>query len=132
MLRKLEIQQEEDLQSVVEVAAHVFSDGVTNWGRVVTLISFGAFVAKHLKSIKQERSISSLAGIITDALVSSKREWLESQGGWVSHCLPRIPGLFPTFQRFPVSVCVSADSQLPGKTTGLEPGGLWGFRSDSP
>ncbi|NWV91063.1 MCL1 protein, partial [Machaerirhynchus nigripectus] len=82
MLRKLEIQQEEDLQSVVEVAAHLFSDGVTNWGRVVTLISFGAFVAKHLKSIKQEQSISSLAGIITDALVSSKREWLESQGGW--------------------------------------------------
>lgn len=104
MLRKLEIQQEEDLQSVMEVAAHVFSDGVTNWGRVVTLISFGAFVAKHLKSIKQEQSISSLAGIITDALVSSKREWLESQGGWVSHCPPRIPGLFPTFQPFPVSV----------------------------
>lgn len=87
MLRKLEIQKEEDLQSVCEVAAHVFSDGVTNWGRVVTLISFGAFVAKHLKSINQERCISSLAGIITDALVSSKREWLMSQGGWVSHCL---------------------------------------------
>uniref|UniRef100_A0A8C9NTQ6 MCL1 apoptosis regulator, BCL2 family member n=1 Tax=Serinus canaria TaxID=9135 RepID=A0A8C9NTQ6_SERCA len=82
MLRRLQIQQEEDLQSVVEVAAQMFSDGVTNWGRVVTLITFGAFVAKHLKSIQQEQSISSLAGIITDALVSSKREWLESQGGW--------------------------------------------------
>ncbi|KAM6112466.1 induced myeloid leukemia cell differentiation protein Mcl-1 [Phoenicopterus ruber ruber] len=82
MLRKLEIQKEEDLQSVCEVAAHMFSDGVTNWGRVVTLISFGAFVAKHLKSINQEKCISSLAGIITDALVSSKREWLTSQGGW--------------------------------------------------
>ncbi|KAM6106470.1 induced myeloid leukemia cell differentiation protein Mcl-1 [Pterocles gutturalis] len=82
MLRKLEIQKEEDLQSVCEVAAHVFSDGVTNWGRVVTLISFGAFVAKHLKSINQEKCIGSLAGIITDALVSSKREWLISQGGW--------------------------------------------------
>ncbi|XP_065607679.1 induced myeloid leukemia cell differentiation protein Mcl-1 [Cyrtonyx montezumae] len=82
MLRKLEIKKEEDLHSVREVAAHVFSDGVTNWGRVVTLISFGAFVAKHLKSINQEKCISSLAGIITDALVSSKREWLLSQGGW--------------------------------------------------
>ncbi|XP_037226895.1 induced myeloid leukemia cell differentiation protein Mcl-1 [Falco biarmicus] len=82
MLQKLDIQKEEDLQSVCEVAAHVFSDGVTNWGRVVTLISFGAFVAKHLKSINQEKCISSLARIITDALVSSKREWLMSQGGW--------------------------------------------------
>ncbi|NWU89619.1 MCL1 protein, partial [Upupa epops] len=82
MLRKLDIQTEEDLQSVCEVAAHMFSDGVTNWGRVVTLISFGAFVAKHLKSINQEKSVDSLAAIITDALVSSKREWLLSQGGW--------------------------------------------------
>ncbi|NXP79633.1 MCL1 protein, partial [Ramphastos sulfuratus] len=82
MLRQLHIQKEEDLQAVCEVAAHMFSDGVTNWGRVVTLISFGAFVAKHLKSIKQEQCISSLAAIITDALVSSRREWLTSQGGW--------------------------------------------------
>ncbi|KAM9169051.1 LOW QUALITY PROTEIN: induced myeloid leukemia cell differentiation protein Mcl-1 [Mergus octosetaceus] len=82
MLRKLEIKKEEDLQAVGEVAAHLFSDGVTNWGRVVTLISFGAFVARHLKSMKQEKSIGSLARIITDALVSSKREWLVSQGGW--------------------------------------------------
>ncbi|XP_027300270.3 induced myeloid leukemia cell differentiation protein Mcl-1 [Anas platyrhynchos] len=82
MLRKLEIKKEEDLQAVGEVAAHLFSDGVTNWGRVVTLISFGAFVARHLKSVKQEKSIGSLARIITDALVSSKREWLMSQGGW--------------------------------------------------
>lgn len=103
MLRKLEIQKEEDLQSVCEVAAHVFSDGVTNWGRVVTLISFGAFVAKHLKSINQERCISSLAGIITDALVSSKREWLMSQGGWVSHCLSQTLRAFqnnPVFSYF--------------------------------
>ncbi|XP_031362750.2 induced myeloid leukemia cell differentiation protein Mcl-1 [Lonchura striata] len=82
MLRKLRIRREEDLRAVVEVAAHLFSDGVTNWGRVVTLISFGAFVAKHLKSIRQERGIACLATIITDSLVSSRREWLESQGGW--------------------------------------------------
>lgn len=98
MLRKLEIKKEEDLQAVGEVAAHLFSDGVTNWGRVVTLISFGAFVARHLKSVKQEKSIGSLARIITDALVSSKREWLVSQGGWVSHAAwPREPFLYLLF-----------------------------------
>lgn len=101
MLRKLEIKKEDDLQAVCEVAAHVFNDGVTNWGRVVTLISFGAFVAKHLKSINQEKCITSLAGIITDALVSSKREWLMSQGGWVSHCPPRG---FQNDSVFPISV----------------------------
>lgn len=112
MLRKLEIKKEEDLQAVGEVAAHLFSDGVTNWGRVVTLISFGAFVARHLKSVKQEKSIGSLARIITDALVSSKREWLMSQGGWVSHAArpqPRRPFYlfiisFGTIRSLPISL----------------------------
>lgn len=89
MLRKLEIRKEEDLQAVRDVAACLFSDGVTNWGRVVTLLSFGAFVAKHLKSIQQEKCIGSLAGIITDALLSSSREWLLSQGAWVSPARPQ-------------------------------------------
>ncbi|XP_053866363.1 induced myeloid leukemia cell differentiation protein Mcl-1 [Malaclemys terrapin pileata] len=82
MLRKLDIKNEEDLKSVTAVATHVFSDGVTNWGRIVTLISFGAFVAKHLKSINQENCINTLAGIITDVLVTGKRDWLVNQRGW--------------------------------------------------
>uniref|UniRef100_A0A8C0GRW6 MCL1 apoptosis regulator, BCL2 family member n=1 Tax=Chelonoidis abingdonii TaxID=106734 RepID=A0A8C0GRW6_CHEAB len=82
MLRKLDIKNEDDLKSVTAVATHVFSDGVTNWGRIVTLISFGAFVAKHLKSINQENCINTLAGIITDVLVTGKRDWLVNQRGW--------------------------------------------------
>ncbi|NWR81575.1 MCL1 protein, partial [Centropus unirufus] len=82
MLRKLEILKEEDLDMVCEVAAHMFSDGITNWGRVVTLISFAAFAVKHQKILKQERCISSLARILTDAIISSKCQWLVSQGGW--------------------------------------------------
>ncbi|NXH15822.1 MCL1 protein, partial [Bucco capensis] len=82
MLGKLQIQKEEDLEAVCEVAAHMFSDGVTNWGRVVTLISFGAFVAKQLKSRGQEQCVRALAAILTDALISSRHEWLTSQGGW--------------------------------------------------
>ncbi|KAM7171444.1 LOW QUALITY PROTEIN: induced myeloid leukemia cell differentiation protein Mcl-1 homolog [Macrochelys suwanniensis] len=81
MLWKLDIKNEEDLKSVTAVATHVFSDGVT-WGRIVTLISFGAFVAKHLKSINQETCINTLAEIITDVLVPGKRDWLVNQSGW--------------------------------------------------
>uniref|UniRef100_A0A8D0G5J1 MCL1 apoptosis regulator, BCL2 family member n=1 Tax=Sphenodon punctatus TaxID=8508 RepID=A0A8D0G5J1_SPHPU len=82
MLRKLNIKNEDDLKSVSEVATHVFSDGVTNWGRIVTLISFGAFVAKHLKSLNQENCIDRLAEIITDVLITDKREWLVNQRAW--------------------------------------------------
>lgn len=84
MLRKLDIKSEDDVKSLSRVMAHVFSDGVTNWGRIVTLISFGAFVAKHLKSINQESCIDPLAESITDVLVRTKRDWLVKQRGWVS------------------------------------------------
>ncbi|KAM5256638.1 induced myeloid leukemia cell differentiation protein Mcl-1 isoform 1-T1 [Ctenodactylus gundi] len=82
MLRKLDIKNEDDVKSLSRVMVHVFSDGVTNWGRIVTLISFGAFVAKHLKNINQESCIEPLAETITEVLVQTKRDWLVKQRGW--------------------------------------------------
>ncbi|XP_021014064.1 induced myeloid leukemia cell differentiation protein Mcl-1 isoform X1 [Mus caroli] len=82
MLRKLDIKKEGDVKSFSRVMVHVFKDGVTNWGRIVTLLSFGAFVAKHLKSINQESCIEPLAETITDVLVRTKRDWLVKQRGW--------------------------------------------------
>lgn len=84
MLRKLDIKNEGDVKYFSRVMVHVFKDGVTNWGRIVTLISFGAFVAKHLKSVNQESFIEPLAETITDVLVRTKRDWLVKQRGWVS------------------------------------------------
>ncbi|XP_034280981.1 induced myeloid leukemia cell differentiation protein Mcl-1 [Pantherophis guttatus] len=82
MLRKVQIDKADDLKLMSEVAMQVFSDGITNWGRIVTLISFGAFVAKHLKSINQESGINTLAEIITEVLVTEKREWLLHHNAW--------------------------------------------------
>uniref|UniRef100_A0A8C5WWU9 MCL1 apoptosis regulator, BCL2 family member n=1 Tax=Laticauda laticaudata TaxID=8630 RepID=A0A8C5WWU9_LATLA len=82
MLRKVQIDKADDLKLMSEVATQLFNDGITNWGRIVTLISFGAFVAKHLKSINQESGISTLAEIITEVLVTEKREWLLHHNAW--------------------------------------------------
>uniref|UniRef100_A0A8C5QRL7 Bcl-2 Bcl-2 homology region 1-3 domain-containing protein n=1 Tax=Leptobrachium leishanense TaxID=445787 RepID=A0A8C5QRL7_9ANUR len=82
MLTKLSIQQAEDLQKLSEVPSLVFNDGITNWGRIVTLISFGAFLAKHLQSIKLEDCIVPLADNFTDYLMTSKREWIMQQKSW--------------------------------------------------
>jgi myeloid leukemia cell differentiation protein MCL-1 len=60
----------------------VFKDAIANWGRIVTLISFGAFVAKHLKSINQESCIKPLAESNTDVLVRKKQGWLAKQRAW--------------------------------------------------
>ncbi|XP_075049275.1 induced myeloid leukemia cell differentiation protein Mcl-1 [Mixophyes fleayi] len=82
MLQRLSIQTPEDIQKLSDVPSMVFSDGITNWGRIVTLISFGAFVAKHLKSIQMENCIGSLADSFTEYLMTSKREWISQHNGW--------------------------------------------------
>ncbi|XP_012514918.1 PREDICTED: induced myeloid leukemia cell differentiation protein Mcl-1-like, partial [Propithecus coquereli] len=82
MLRKLDIKNEDDVKSLSQVMAYVLNDSVINWGRITTLISFGACVAKHLKSINQESCIEPLAESITDVIVRTKRDWLVKQRGW--------------------------------------------------
>ncbi|KAM4690144.1 induced myeloid leukemia cell differentiation protein Mcl-1 [Rhinophrynus dorsalis] len=82
MLQKLSINSTEDLQKLSGVPSMVFNDGNTNWGRIVTLISFGAFVAKHLRSIHLEDGIVSLADTFTEYLMNNKREWIIKERGW--------------------------------------------------
>ncbi|KAM5130048.1 induced myeloid leukemia cell differentiation protein Mcl-1 [Mantella aurantiaca] len=82
MLQRLSIQTEDDIQKLSEVPSMVFSDGITNWGRIVTLISFGAFMAKHLKSINLENCIRQLADNFTVYLMTQKREWIVQHNGW--------------------------------------------------
>nr|XP_033780423.1 induced myeloid leukemia cell differentiation protein Mcl-1 [Geotrypetes seraphini] len=82
MLRKLDIKKQEDIKCITTVAHNVFSDGVTNWGRIITLICFGALVAKHLKTIQLENSISILAQTITDFLMTYNRTWIVQHNGW--------------------------------------------------
>ncbi|XP_075699369.1 induced myeloid leukemia cell differentiation protein Mcl-1 [Rhinoderma darwinii] len=82
MLHKLSIQHPEDIQKLSEVPTMVFSDGITNWGRIITLISFGAFVAKHLKSVNMEDCVGTLADNFTDYLMTHKREWIVEHNGW--------------------------------------------------
>lgn len=86
MLQRLPIQDENDIQRLSEVPSMVFNDGITNWGRIVTLISFGAFVAKHLKIIKLEHCTRQLADNFADYLMTQKREWIVQHNGWVSIC----------------------------------------------
>ncbi|XP_069074644.1 induced myeloid leukemia cell differentiation protein Mcl-1 [Pleurodeles waltl] len=82
MLRKLDIKGPEDLKPVMSVSPYMFEDGVTNWGRIVALISFGAHIAKHLKNIHLENSIDTLAENFTNFLMTSKRDWIVEHHEW--------------------------------------------------
>ncbi|XP_053331119.1 induced myeloid leukemia cell differentiation protein Mcl-1 [Spea bombifrons] len=82
MLTRISINSSQDVRKLSHVPNLVFNDGITNWGRIVTVISFGAFVAKHLKSMHLEDSIITLAESFTEFLMTSKREWIVQHKGW--------------------------------------------------
>ncbi|XP_032871815.1 induced myeloid leukemia cell differentiation protein Mcl-1 homolog [Amblyraja radiata] len=71
-----------NLASISGVAAEVFSDGEVNWGRVVSLVAFGAVLATHLKKQRSEDCVEEVATQITQYLTKETREWLETHGGW--------------------------------------------------
>ncbi|XP_055487696.1 induced myeloid leukemia cell differentiation protein Mcl-1 homolog [Leucoraja erinacea] len=71
-----------NLASISGVAAEVFSDGEVNWGRVVSLVAFGAVLAAHLKKQRSEDCVEEVATQITQYLTKETREWLETHGGW--------------------------------------------------
>ncbi|XP_051901876.1 induced myeloid leukemia cell differentiation protein Mcl-1b [Pristis pectinata] len=68
--------------AISEVAAEMFSDGEVNWGRVVTLIAFGAVLGDHLKKNHPENCVDQVATQITQYLTKETREWLETHNGW--------------------------------------------------
>ncbi|XP_073423330.1 induced myeloid leukemia cell differentiation protein Mcl-1 [Dendrobates tinctorius] len=82
MLHHLSIQHPDDIEKLSQVPSMVFSDGITNWGRIITLISFGAFVSKHLKSVHLENCIGTLADNFTEYLMTQKRAWIMEHNGW--------------------------------------------------
>uniref|UniRef100_H3AR18 MCL1 apoptosis regulator, BCL2 family member n=2 Tax=Latimeria chalumnae TaxID=7897 RepID=H3AR18_LATCH len=82
MQQKLNIHKEDDLHIIPEIGNQIFKDGATNWGRIVSLIAFGAVVAKKLKKMNLEDSIEQLAVSITDFLVQNKGDWILKNQGW--------------------------------------------------
>ncbi|MGH0187152.1 UNVERIFIED_CONTAM: hypothetical protein FKN15_024000 [Acipenser sinensis] len=69
---------------VTDVAESLFSDGTTNWGRVVSLVAFGAVVARHLKQSGLEHCIEPLGERISSFLLRDKSAWMIENGAWVS------------------------------------------------
>ncbi|MBN3323367.1 MCL1 protein, partial [Atractosteus spatula] len=83
MIAKLGLEQKgEDVSFVTGVAKSLFSDGKTNWGRIASLVSFGAVVAKQMKDSGRERCVEAVGQAISDYLLQDQREWLLNNRGW--------------------------------------------------
>ncbi|XP_006641856.2 induced myeloid leukemia cell differentiation protein Mcl-1b [Lepisosteus oculatus] len=83
MIAKLELENKgEDVSFVTGVAKSLFSDGKTNWGRIASLVSFGAVVAKQMKDSGRESCVEAVGQAISNYLLQDQREWLLNNRGW--------------------------------------------------
>lgn len=85
MLIKLELDKRgEDMRVISSVAKELFSDGITNWGRIASLLAFGVVVSQYEKKSGRGHCVSLVAEEISSYLLANKKEWLLKNNSWVS------------------------------------------------
>lgn len=85
MINKLQLDQRgDDMSFISDVAEQMFSDGATNWGRIASLLAFGAAVARHQKQNGREEYVEAVAQEMSSYLLREKKDWLIKNNAWVS------------------------------------------------
>ncbi|XP_016144699.1 induced myeloid leukemia cell differentiation protein Mcl-1 homolog [Sinocyclocheilus grahami] len=83
MIARLNLEQKgEDVSFVKTVATEVFSDGITNWGRIASLLAFGAVVCKHQNDKGLSKCVSLVGKEISSYLLTTQRDWLLKNNAW--------------------------------------------------
>ncbi|XP_039521846.1 induced myeloid leukemia cell differentiation protein Mcl-1a [Pimephales promelas] len=82
MLQRLHKEFDTDSLDIGTIAKTMFSDGSTNWGRITSLVAFGAVVCSRLKECQREESVEAVAQQISSYLISEQHHWLRNNNGW--------------------------------------------------
>ncbi|KAG9276593.1 hypothetical protein AMEX_G8917 [Astyanax mexicanus] len=83
MLNKLGMEDRgDDMYVIRAVAKELFSDGITNWGRVASLVAFGAVVSKHQHDMGRGHCVSLVGEELSSYLLSDERDWLLKNKAW--------------------------------------------------
>ncbi|XP_034553525.1 induced myeloid leukemia cell differentiation protein Mcl-1b [Notolabrus celidotus] len=83
MINKLSLDDRgEDASFVSAVAKSLFADGTTNWGRIASLIAFGAAVSQYLKEKGRGDCVELVGQEISTYLLTDQRDWLVKNNSW--------------------------------------------------
>jgi len=83
MINKLSLDDRgDDVTFIGAVAKSIFEDGTTNWGRIASLIAFGAVVCQYLKTKGRENCVELVGQEISSYLLSYQRDWLVRNNAW--------------------------------------------------
>lgn len=83
MVQRLQLDSHpDDMDIIKSIAKQMFSDGSTNWGRITSLVAFGAVMCIRLKELQREKCIDTVAEQISSFLISEQHDWMLSNKGW--------------------------------------------------
>ncbi|XP_051574603.1 induced myeloid leukemia cell differentiation protein Mcl-1 homolog [Myxocyprinus asiaticus] len=83
MITRLNLEEKgDDVSFVKNVAKELFSDGITNWGRIASLLAFGALVCKYQIDRGRSQCVSLVGEEISSYLLSAQRDWLLKNKAW--------------------------------------------------
>ncbi|KAM6910749.1 induced myeloid leukemia cell differentiation protein Mcl-1b [Xenentodon cancila] len=82
MIKKLSLDDTDDMGFVSAVATSLFADGTTNWGRIASLVAFGVAVCQHLKERGRDSCVDSVAQEISTYLLTHQGDWLVKNNSW--------------------------------------------------
>ncbi|XP_049329506.1 induced myeloid leukemia cell differentiation protein Mcl-1 homolog [Astyanax mexicanus] len=83
IVQKLNLEEQDDSMNIISsVAETIFSDGTTNWGRIVSLVAFGAVVCDHLKKKSRDHCVENVAQHISTYLNTHQHQWLINNNAW--------------------------------------------------
>lgn len=83
MINKLSLDDRgDDVSFVGAVAKSLFADRTTNWGRITSLVAFGAVVCQYLKERGRENCVDLVSQEISTYLLSDQRDWLVKNNSW--------------------------------------------------
>lgn len=118
MINKLSLDDRgNDVTFVGAVAKSLFADGTTNWGRITSLIAFGAAVCQSLKEKGRENCVELVGQNISDYLVSEQGDWMVKNNSWVSRatitgCMDKSGCITARIETCPVSTVTLPLHQL--------------------
>ncbi|KAF6736591.1 Induced myeloid leukemia cell differentiation protein Mcl-1-like [Oryzias melastigma] len=83
MINRLSLEDNlDDMSFISRVAENMFADGTTNWGRIASLLAFGAAVCLHLKEKGRGHSVDLVSQEICTYLLREQRDWLINNNSW--------------------------------------------------
>ncbi|XP_036440183.1 induced myeloid leukemia cell differentiation protein Mcl-1b [Colossoma macropomum] len=72
----------DDMHIIRTVAKELFSDGITNWGRIASLLAFGAVVCQHQNQMGRGHCVSLVGQEISSYLLLDQKDWLLKNKAW--------------------------------------------------